>query len=98
MTPTIGRASRRCSRRWRSSWGAVRRASRTNWGQQEPALKRLAIEAVNEFLADHRSRLASLTVRDAQEVLREGNERARDLAAATLREVRTAMGMDYSSL
>ena len=59
------------------------------------ALKRLAIEAVNEFLADHRSRLASLAVRDAQEVLREGNERARDLAAATLREVRTAMGMDY---
>ncbi|KAB1864462.1 tryptophan--tRNA ligase [Microbacterium algeriense] len=62
------------------------------------ALKRLAIEAVNEFLADHRSRLAALTVRDAQEVLRVGHERARDIATATLREVRTAMGMDYTSV
>ncbi|MCV7733981.1 tryptophanyl-tRNA synthetase [Micrococcaceae bacterium JKS001869] len=59
------------------------------------ALKRLATEAVNEFLADHRARLSVLTVRDAEAVLREGNERAQDIAIETLTEVRTAMGMIY---
>lgn len=59
------------------------------------ALKRLATEAVNEFLADHRARLSALTVRDAEAVLREGNERAQDIAIETLTEVRTAMGMIY---
>jgi tryptophanyl-tRNA synthetase len=59
------------------------------------ALKRLTTEAVNEFLADHRERRASLTVADAAAVLREGNERARGIADATLEEVRVAMGMVY---
>lgn len=59
------------------------------------ALKRLATEAVNEFLADHRARLSALTVRDAEAVLREGNERAQDIAIETLTEVRMAMGMIY---
>lgn len=59
------------------------------------ALKRLTTEAVNEFLADHRSRLTALTVEDAEVVLREGNERAQDIAADTLLEVRTTMGMIY---
>lgn len=59
------------------------------------ALKRLTTEAVNEFLADHRARLSALTVRDAEAVLREGNERAQDIAIDTLTEVRAAMGMIY---
>lgn len=59
------------------------------------ALKHLTTEAVNEFLADHRARLSALTVRDAEVVLREGNERAQDIAVDTLTEVRTAMGMTY---
>jgi len=59
------------------------------------ALKRLTTEAVNEFLADHRARRAALTVDDAADVLREGNERAQSVADDTLDEVRTAMGMTY---
>lgn len=59
------------------------------------ALKRLTTEAVNEFLADHRAKRASITVADAAGVLREGNERARGIADATLEEVRVAMGMVY---
>lgn len=59
------------------------------------ALKRLTTEAVNEFLADHRARRATLTVADAAAVLREGNERAQSIANDTLDEVRTAMGMTY---
>lgn len=59
------------------------------------ALKNLTTEAVNEFLADHRSRRSALTVKDAQEVLRAGNERAQAIASDTLFEVRTAMGMIY---
>ncbi|WP_347125951.1 tryptophan--tRNA ligase [Microbacterium sp. SY138] len=59
------------------------------------ALKRLTTEAVNEYLADHRARLSALTVRDAEAVVREGNERAQEIAIDTLTEVRTAMGMIY---
>ncbi|KAA0960539.1 tryptophan--tRNA ligase [Microbacterium sp. ANT_H45B] len=59
------------------------------------ALKTLTIDAVNDFLAEHRARRAELTVDDAAAVLREGNERAQSIAADTLHEVRAAMGMLY---
>ena len=59
------------------------------------ALKTLTIDAVNDFLAEHRARRAELTVGDAAAVLREGNERAQSIAADTLHEVRAAMGMLY---
>lgn len=59
------------------------------------ALKNLTIEAVNEFLAEHRARRADLTIDDAAAVLRTGNERAQSIAADTLDEVRAVMGMLY---
>ena len=63
------------------------------------ALKRLATDAVNEFLAGHRRRRAEFaadpTVVD--DVLRRGNARANEMAEATLREVREAMGMGYAN-
>jgi len=58
-------------------------------------LKKLTIEAVNEFLAEHRQRRAELTIDDASVVLRAGNDRAQSIAAETLHEVRAAMGMLY---
>ncbi|OAN30830.1 tryptophan--tRNA ligase [Plantibacter sp. H53] len=59
------------------------------------ALKNLTIEAVNEFLAEHRVRRAALTIDDAATVLRAGIERAQSIATDTLDEVRAAMGMLY---
>jgi len=59
------------------------------------ALKKLTIEAVNDFLAEHRARRAKLTVDDAAAVLHAGNDRAQRIAAETLHEVRAAMGMLY---
>lgn len=59
------------------------------------ALKNLTIEAVNEFLAEHRARRAELTIEDAAAVLRTGNDRAQSIATDTLHEVRAAMGMLY---
>lgn len=59
------------------------------------ALKNLTIEAVNEFLAEHRARRAELTIEDAAAVLRTGNDRAQSIATGTLHEVRAAMGMLY---
>lgn len=61
------------------------------------ALKKAATEAVNEFLADHRTRRRELE-RDpsaVREILSAGNVRANVIAEETLAEVRTAMGMDY---
>ena len=61
------------------------------------ALKTLATEAVNERLAPLRARRAEL-VRDPgflKGVLRDGNERARALAADTLAAVRRLMHTDY---
>ncbi|MDN5916478.1 MAG: hypothetical protein L0I76_15485 [Pseudonocardia sp.] len=60
-------------------------------------LKETATEAVNAYLAPHRSRRAELA-RDpglADEILRRGNARANAIAEATLDEVRSAMGMRY---
>jgi tryptophanyl-tRNA synthetase len=60
-------------------------------------LKQVAAAAVNEALAPVRARRAEYA-RDpgyVRQVLREGNERAAAIAAATLDEVRAAMGMRY---
>jgi tryptophanyl-tRNA synthetase len=62
------------------------------------ALKALLTEAVNEFFAPIRARRAELA-RDpgfVLEVLRAGNAKANQIADATLTQVRTAMGMDYT--
>ncbi|MDR1078767.1 MAG: tryptophan--tRNA ligase [Propionibacteriaceae bacterium] len=61
------------------------------------ALKRLVIEAVNQRFAEHRARRAEL-VQDPghlRQVLRDGNERANQIAEQTLTEVRQAMHMVY---
>ncbi len=61
------------------------------------ALKAAVTTAVNDLLAPVRSRRAQYA-RDlgyVRQVLRDGNERANAIAAATLAEVRTAMGMSY---
>jgi tryptophanyl-tRNA synthetase len=60
-------------------------------------LKRTATEAVNERLAPARARRAELAADPgyARQVLRDGCARARAVAAATLEEVRDAMGMRY---
>ena len=60
-------------------------------------LKQVVIDAVNDGLADHRRRRAELAADPAylSEVLREGNERARVIADATLATVRQVMGMTY---
>ena len=61
------------------------------------ALKRMVTEAVNERLAPLRARRAELAADPgyAWQVLRDGCARARAVAAATLEEVRDAMGMRY---
>ena len=61
------------------------------------ALKKVVTESVNEFLAPIRARRAQYAQDPAflRQVLREGNERARALADATLAEVRSAMNSDY---
>jgi tryptophanyl-tRNA synthetase len=60
-------------------------------------LKEAVAEAVNTTLAPVRARRAELAADPGylRQVLRTGNERASDLAADTLAEVRTAMGMSY---
>jgi tryptophanyl-tRNA synthetase len=59
------------------------------------ALKRLVIEAVNDFLAPIRQRRAQFRPADAAELLACGSRRAREVADRTLAEVVQAMGMDY---
>ncbi|CAM2940083.1 tryptophan--tRNA ligase [Actinomyces slackii] len=61
------------------------------------ALKTLTIEAVNEYFAPIRARRAELAADEAYllSVLRAGNERATQVATATLDAVRAAMHMDY---
>ena len=61
------------------------------------ALKAAVTAAVNDLLAPVRARRASYE-RDlgyVRQVLRDGNERANEIAAATLAEVRSVMGTDY---
>lgn len=61
-------------------------------------LKNLVTEAVNEYFAPLRARRAELAADPAvvRTILRDGNTRANELADATLREVRAAMGMRYA--
>ncbi|WP_436846793.1 tryptophan--tRNA ligase [Streptomyces litmocidini] len=61
------------------------------------ALKRTVTESVNEYLAPIRARRAEYARDRAylRRVLREGNERARSVADATLSEVRAAMNSHY---
>jgi tryptophanyl-tRNA synthetase len=61
-------------------------------------LKAMVTEAVNDFFAPIRARRAELA-RDPgylRQVLGEGNDRANQIADATLAEVRAAMGTDYA--
>nr|WP_091968481.1 tryptophan--tRNA ligase [Propionibacterium cyclohexanicum] len=60
-------------------------------------LKKACTEAVNEMLAPIRQRRAELVADEGllRQVLREGNERANEVADQTLLEVRTAMQMIY---
>ncbi len=61
------------------------------------ALKTYVTEAVNDYLAPIRARRAELEADPGyiEEILREGNRRANEIADATLDEVRAAMGMVY---
>ncbi len=61
------------------------------------ALKKTVTEAVNEHLAPIRARRAQYAADRGhlRQVLREGNERARDIADTTLAEVRAAMNSRY---
>ncbi|RKN34930.1 tryptophan--tRNA ligase [Streptomyces hoynatensis] len=61
------------------------------------ALKRTVTEAVNAYLAPIRARRAEYAKDrgELRRVLREGNERARAVAEATLAEVRAAMNSHY---
>jgi tryptophanyl-tRNA synthetase len=59
------------------------------------ALKEVVITAIEALLTPIRARRATLRRDDAEAVLRRGTERANDIADATLREVRAAMGMMY---
>ncbi|MCI8468876.1 MAG: tryptophan--tRNA ligase [Eggerthellaceae bacterium] len=61
------------------------------------ALKRYVTEAVNGYLAPIRERRAALEADPGyiEDVLREGNRRANEIAEATLDQVREAMGMVY---
>ena len=61
------------------------------------ALKNIVITAVNDLLAPVRARRAEYA-RDlgyVRQVLRDGNERANEIASVTLAEVQAAMGMRY---
>jgi tryptophanyl-tRNA synthetase len=61
-------------------------------------MKSVVTEAVNEYFRPLRARRAELIADPGQlrRVLRDGNERAAAVAAATLAEVRSAMGMNYA--
>ena len=62
------------------------------------ALKRRLTDAINDELAPLRARRAELVSDPGylSQVMRRGNERANEVADATLDEVRAAMGMDYA--
>ncbi|WP_316668519.1 tryptophan--tRNA ligase [uncultured Propionibacterium sp.] len=60
-------------------------------------LKRACTEALNDYFAPIRARRAELVADPGylRDVLHAGNQRANEVAGATLGEVRAAMGMDY---
>jgi tryptophanyl-tRNA synthetase len=72
-------------------------AARITGGAAE--MKSVVTEAVNEYFRPLRARRAEVIADPGQlrRVLRDGNERAAAVAAATLAEVRAAMGMDYTA-
>lgn len=61
------------------------------------ALKSLIIDAVNDFFAPIRQRREELALETSyvEGILKEGNEKANEMAEATLVQVREAMGMVY---
>jgi tryptophanyl-tRNA synthetase len=61
------------------------------------ALKKLVTTAVNDLLAPVRARRAEYArdLGQVRQVLRDGNERANEIAASTLAEVQAALGMRY---
>jgi tryptophanyl-tRNA synthetase len=61
------------------------------------ALKALVIDALNDFLGPLQRRRARFIAADALEILRRGNAAANEIAAATLADVRTAMGMTFGA-
>jgi tryptophanyl-tRNA synthetase len=69
-------------------------------GGGSSALKRLVVEAVNERFRDIRARRAELAgdVSYLRQVLREGSERAREIADRTLQDVRRLMHTDYPDI
>jgi tryptophanyl-tRNA synthetase len=71
-------------------------ADRITGGAAE--MKSVVTEAVNEYFRPLRARRAELIADPGQlrRVLRDGDERAAAVAAATLAEVRAAMGMTYA--
>ena len=97
-TPPPGRRSPAWSCWPPCAWAAIRaRSWPRSAGAAAAALKELVTTAVNEMLAPVRARRAEYA-RDlgyVRQVLRDGNERAGAIAAATLDEVRAAMGMTY---
>lgn len=68
-------------------------------GRGAAALKALVTEAVNEKLAPVRARRAELAADPGylQKILKDGNERARATADATLADVRRLMHQDYAA-
>jgi tryptophanyl-tRNA synthetase len=72
-------------------------AARITGGAAE--MKSVVTEAVNEYFRPMRARRAELIADPGQlrRVLGDGDERAAAVAAATLAEVRSAMGMDYAA-
>lgn len=66
-------------------------------GLGDVKLKRLLIDVLEEELAPIRARRKALEENKEYlyEVLRKGSERAREVAAGTLKEVREAMGIEY---
>jgi tryptophanyl-tRNA synthetase len=69
-------------------------------GGGSSALKRLVIEAVNERFRGIRARRAELAEDSGylRRVLREGSERAREIAGQTLQDVRRRMHTDYPDI
>ncbi len=69
----------------------------TQWDEDRKGLrgcsqnKRECIEAVNEFLRPMREKRASISDGDIESILEDGARQAREVAAATIAEVREAM-------
>lgn len=74
-------------------------AWQTQWDEDRQGIrgcmqnKKELTEYLNEFLRPFRERRAQISDADIEEVLRDGADRARAVAAATMAEVREAMGI-----